>query len=262
MFNENAACAEYRGANPGGGNKRVPALVRAISQAVNNKPGSTPGGSGNGNGNGATVFATAADGRVVILPAARGRELPVAMVNPYGPIRDTGSPVAGINAPYGHLRDQRQYGFAGFEVVDFSGAKAFQPLAGWQEAIEEAARNAADATRPRVVGSRIETSPSPSPSRLEMILRTIQTTLPATISAVRKQPYYDPAASLSSQTVYGQQLPYSATAGAGSDIGAQAGGALGNIGDTFGRIVAEHPYLTLAAGAALVLLFIQPPRRR
>jgi hypothetical protein len=46
-----------------------------------------------------------------------------------------------------------------------------------------------------------------------------------------------------------------------SDIGATAGGALGNLGDSLGQIVYQHPYLTIGAGFALVLLFMPSPSR-
>jgi len=58
----------------------------------------------------------------------------------------------------------------------------------------------------------------------------------------------------------GVQPNYQGT-GPVSDIGATAGGALGNLGDSLGQIVYQHPYLTIGAGFALVLLFMTPPSR-
>jgi hypothetical protein len=103
------------------------------------------------------------------------------------------------------------------------------------------------------------------PSKLQTILGTIQATLPATIGALRAQPAnifpgqtYNPYASNAGGAYPGQGV----TQGGVANIGAQAGAAVGNLGDTFGNIVAQHPYLILAGGAALVLLFMSPPRRR
>ena len=100
-----------------------------------------------------------------------------------------------------------------------------------------------------------------SGGKLQTVIGGIAAILPATIQAIRANPsniyptqVYNPYNTAGS--VYpGQQ-------GAGADIGARTGAAVGNIGDTFSNIVTQHPLLVLGAGAALLLLFMNPPRRR
>lgn len=103
-------------------------------------------------------------------------------------------------------------------------------------------------------------------TKLQTILGTIATTLPATISAFKGKPYY-PA-----QNLYGQsgqagytEYPQGAVPVSGraaEDVGAGVGRAADTLGDTVSRFVTEHPYLVIGGGAALVLLFMNPPKRR
>jgi hypothetical protein len=99
------------------------------------------------------------------------------------------------------------------------------------------------------------------PSKLQEIISGIQNTLPATVAAFRASPQnltYTPVY----QGAQGGAYPVSNAYPAGAAIGSQAGAAVGNVGDTIGKIVAQHPYLVLGGVAAAVLLFMSPPRRR
>ncbi len=182
--------------------------------------------------------------------------IPFPMVNPFKPVVQTGSPVTGLTAfpdrftysieSEGSEPDDEQsslnglsgMGDLGYSWSDFGQHWAGGPL----------------------------TTVSSGPSKLQSILGAIQGTLPATIQAFRAAPNniypstynpYTSAAGGAYPSEYGGGQPQ-----AGANIGAQAGAAVGNIGDTFGNIVAQHPYLVLGGIAAAVLLFMNPPRRR
>lgn len=178
---------------------------------------------------------------------AGGNVIDFPMVNPYKPLLKTRVPVAGLNTFPRVDNDIVNIGY-GVKMFNARGEKD-EPLPPDTESL--GFLDPAETT-PRGIGLPQQ------PSNLQLILGTIASTLPATISAIKKQPYYAPGTG-GTYTASGQQV-YQGQAGA--DIGAQAGAAVGNIGDTFGNIVAQHPYLILAGGAALLLLFMSPPRRR
>lgn len=102
---------------------------------------------------------------------------------------------------------------------------------------------------------------------LQTILGTIQQTLPATIQAIRANPsnifpgtQYGPYTTNYPGAVYPGSTPSGTGPAAG--VGAGVGSAVDTLGGTVSRFVAEHPYMVIAGGAALVLLFMNPPRRR
>lgn len=104
-------------------------------------------------------------------------------------------------------------------------------------------------------------------STLQTILGAIQATLPATIQAFRAQPSnifpgtaYNPYATNYPGANYPGVAP--GTGRAAENVGAGVGRAADTLGDTVSRFVAEHPYLVIGGGAALALLFMNPPRRR
>jgi len=169
--------------------------------------------------------------------------VPFPMVNPFKPVVKTRSPVTGLTAfpsrftykvPAGNDEpDDEQNTFEGFSGLGYSWADMLRP------------------------GDLLPSSPT----KLQTVLGTIQATLPATIQAIRAQPSnIFPGTSYNPYTTNYPGAVYPGAAGA--DIGASAGAAVGNVGDTIGGIVARHPYLVLGGVAAAVLLFMNPPRRR
>lgn len=224
--------------------------------------------------------------------AASGAEaVPFPMVNPYGPLRRAGR-VSGINAfpaPRINVQPARNARIFGVREISLPGVRRSVFNMRGDEPIGAPAQSASvsgfedlAAQVPEGVGLdagfsglgslgawgggggilESVSSYSSGPTKLQTVLGTIQATLPATIAALRANPN-----NLYSSQSFNPYAPgqYTATAGgggAGADIGGQAGAAVGNIGDTVSNIVAQHPYLVLAGGAALVLLFMSPPRRR
>ena len=186
-----------------------------------------------------------------------GNVIDFPMVNPYRPIIKTRSPIAGLNAfpsPVTNFSQRKTSNFYKRDVM-FNAA-------GERDADADGMPDGATSLGFFDPGENIPAGVSlPSgPSNLSVILGAITqglATVPAIISARKKQPYYDPSAGQ-----YGQYGQGGVTGGGVADIGARTGAAVGNLGDTFGQIVAQHPYLILAGGAALVLLFMSPPRRR
>jgi len=173
------------------------------------------------------------------------------VTNPYRPLLKTRVPVAGLNA-FPRVNDIVNVGYS---VKTFNArGDADEPLPPDTQSLGFLDPGS---TLPSGIGL-----PQQGPSNLQLILGTIASTLPATISAIKKQPYYAPGTGVN----YGQPgyaLPGVTTGQQPiANVGGQVGAAVGNIGDTFTNIVAQHPYLVLAAGAALVLMFMQPPRRR
>ncbi len=181
---------------------------------------------------------------------SRSNPIPFPMVNPFKPVVETRSPVTALTAfpnrftykvksEDGREPDDEQ------SSLDGLGFNPFDPgQGGWS-------------------GENSGISLPGSGSKLQTVLGTIQATLPATIAAFRASPQnIYPGSSYNPYAPSAQQYGQGATGGAVADVGAQAGAAVGNVGDTIGNIVAQHPYLVLAGGAALVLLFMSPPRRR
>lgn len=170
--------------------------------------------------------------------------VPFPMVNPYRPAVKTGAPITALTAfpkrftsevevDSSGIPDDEQAGFSGLGSLGLS-------LAPYEDVYQ-----------------------SSSPTKLQTILGTIQATLPATIQALRATPTnIYPSQTYNPYSTSGSVYPDMGRAGAGADIGASAGAAVGNVGDTISGIVARHPFLVLGAGAALLLLFMNPPRRR
>ena len=212
-------------------------IGEAIDNAVHGGDSGSSAGSGSNTGAGSAGF--------------RSNPVEFPMVNPFRPIVRSGSPVTALTAwpkrftykvpdltDAGQEPDDEQSSFDGLGFIAPEGDS-------WPTGIA---------------------LPS-GPSKLQTILGTIQATLPATIGALRAAPaniypgqggYQNPYAPGAGQ-IYGTG---NVTGGAVANVGSQVGGAVGNLGDTFSNIVAQHPYLILAGGAALVLLFMSPPRRR
>ena len=200
--------------------------------------------------------------RAVMQPAL-GREAQMVLRDPYKPLTAVGR-VPGLNAwPRRKMRDPRFYGFGGLPKGSLSPMRVtprvFNGFAGigWlpvtEDVVDTIKRNT---TNPAGSGWVQGTPTSSGPGVLQSILDTIRVTLPATVSAVKGQPYYNPGQLQSSY----QTTPYAA--GAGSSIGAQLGTSVGGIGDTISRIVQENPLLVLGGGVALLLLLMKPPGRR
>jgi len=184
--------------------------------------------------------------------------IPFPMVNPFKPVLQTRAPVTGLNRFPNRFTykvrnsgdaepDDEQSSFSGFGDVGQN------PGVGLGAALDEIGPPPpVPVYVPRVS----------SGSTLQSILGTIQATLPATIQALRASPsnLYPGYSSNPYQTA---GLDYgSGTGRAAEDVGAGVGRAADTLGGTVSRFVAEHPYMVIAGGAALVLLFMNPPRRR
>ena len=195
----------------------------------------------------------------VLAPA--GRDVAFPMDDPFGPVNKARIPVPGLNRFPGRYNrmGRRYYGLKGGAGLRnssrFRGMGLLPPMINVD------------------FGSGALSTPPFNPQEddgggggFESIINSIRGLLPsvpAIISAARGKPYYNPAQLQQQQTVYGQPVYTSAQTGqAGASIGAQTGAAVGNIGDTIGNIVAQHPYLTLAAVGGAILLFMRPPGRR
>ncbi len=227
-------------------------LLQQIGEALNNAIHGGDAGSA-GRGVGADRAARSYSGGANVIP--------FPMVNPFKPVVNTGAPVTALTAfpdrftyevegsVNGSEPDDEQSsldGFSGLAGLGYSWADFGQalpsPLETWG-------------------GSGITSGPT----KLQTILGTIQATLPATIQAIRAQPSnIFPGTSYNPYTTNypGATYPGGDPRSAGADIGASAGAAVGNVGDTIGGIVARHPYLVLGGVAAVLLLFMNPPRRR
>lgn len=229
-----------------------------------NVGGSIGGGSGAGNAGGGGILDRIAraldtgihggDSGSVVANSAQGSAarggnvIDFPMVNPYRPLLQTRVPVAGLNA-FPRVNDVANIGYR----VDTFNARGERddPLPADTESL-----GFLDPSESLPSGIGLPRQPS----NLQLILGTIASTLPATISALKKQPYYAPGTGTQYSTPgYTTEGGYNQP---GANIGAQAGAAVGNVGDTISNIVAQHPLLVLAGGAALVLLFMSPPRRR
>lgn len=208
--------------------------------------------------------------------------IPFPMVDPYSPIRRAGRPpVAGYTAfpaPQSNIQPARNKRIARvvFREVSEPGRRVSHfNTRGTEDAgppaIERDLSGFGDLTEQIPSGISLEDPGfnglgSLGETKLQTILGTIATTLPATVSAFKGQPYY-PA-----QNLYGSQAQQGyteyprgvapSTGGAGEGVGAGVGRAADTLGDTVSRFVTEHPYLVIGGGAALVLLFMNPPRRR
>lgn len=238
----------------GGGDNRtiVQKIADAIDQAIHG--GDSVSGAGGGFNSGAGGSA-AGGGNVIDFP----------MVNPYKPAFDAREPIPGATAwPVKRLHLVRNVNVPASTVVNNRGSETRQDDAPQPEPEDEQSGSLSGFgfLEPGSGGISI-----PQPSTLQSILATIQTTLPATIAAARAQPsniagnIYGPYSTQGS--IYPGAYPGGNVAGGtGASIGAQTGAAVGNIGDTFTNIVAQHPYLTLGAVGALILLFMNPPKRR
>lgn len=211
-------------------------LLDTIKTAIDNAVHGGNSGFANGGGSGRALTGAGAGG-------SGNKVIPFPMVNPFKPVVKTGVPVPGLTADPRHVYyvgpdgsgvpdDEQFAGLSGLGSLGFTWAD-LNP--GYPEY-------------------------SVQPTKLQTILGAIETTLPATIQAFRASPQniypYNPYSTTGS--VYPQQQYQQ---GAGADIGATAGAAAGNVADSFGSIVQRHPYLVLGAGAALLLLFMNPPRR-
>lgn len=198
--------------------------------------------------------------------------VPFPMVNPYKPVVAAGIPVSGMTAwpkrfPY--------------KVADTGGGEpddeqsSFDGLSGGATGLSLGDGNTG-------LGAAIDEIGLPPPvpvyrssgSTLQTILGTIQATLPATIQAIRAQPSnifpgttYGPYATNAGGTYPGSQaIPpegyYYDQSGSLRKVGSAVGGAVGSVGQSLMDFVRTNPLLVLGGGVALVLLFMNPPKRR
>jgi len=181
--------------------------------------------------------------------------IPFPLVNPFKPVLQTRAPVTGLTRfpkrftytvpSTGAEPDDEQSSFDGLSGLDGLGNLGYT-WSDWQF-------------------PEIRTT-SNDPSKLQTILGTIQATLPATIEALRANPSnIFPGTSYNPYTTnaggaYPSAVP--TTGRAAEDVGAGVGRAADTLGGTISRFVTEHPYLVIGGGAALVLWFMNPPRRR
>lgn len=208
--------------------------------------------------------------------------IPFPMVDPYSPIRRAGRPpVPGYTAfpaPEVNIQPNRNRRVArivyrevsepGRRVSHFN-TRGDEPVGA--PAVDRDISGFGDLTEQIPSGISLEDPSfnglgSLGETKLQTILGTIATTLPATVSAFKGKPYY-PA-----QNLYGQggqagytEYPQGAVPVSGraaEDVGAGVGRAADTLGDTVSRFVSEHPYLVIGGGAAIVLLFMNPPKRR
>lgn len=187
--------------------------------------------------------------------------VPFPMVNPFKPVIATGAPVTGLTRWPNRFTyeventdsepDDEQSSFDGLSGITGIGLGAPVDEIGLPPP-------------PPVYVPRVPTGPS----TLQTILGTIQATLPATIQSFRANPSnifpgtaYNPYTTNYPGASYPGSAPYS-TNGAAEGVGAGVGRAADTLGGTISRFVTEHPYLVIGGGAALVLLFMNPPRRR
>lgn len=180
-----------------------------------------------------------------------GNVVPFPVVNPFKPVLQSGAPVTGLNRfPNRFTRTVESTGSEpDDEQSSLDGLGAIEDIIG-------------PAPLPPIYVPR-----SSGPSTLQTILGTIQGTLPATIQAIRAQPSnifpgttYNPYTTNYPGAVYPGSVP--ATTGPAAGVGAGVGSAVDTLGGTISRFVVEHPYLVIGGGAALFLLFMNPPRRR
>jgi len=226
-------------------------IENALNQAIHGGDSGASAGAASGGGGGASGFIRALS------------EVEFPMTNPYQPVGDAKVPASPQFAwPGAGLRlvpspsQPSQAGRRGRQVFNAEGDEDIGPPADKETGSESLGFSFSDSAG---IALPFESS---NPSKLQTIVGGIVAALPATIQAARANP-----SNIYPGTVYG---PYSSNAGgsypgragAGSDIGASAGAAVGNVGDTLGGIVARHPVLTLAGVMAAVLLFMNPPRRR
>lgn len=219
-----------------------PGLLAAIGRAFNNAVhGGDSGFVGQGGGGNLTGAGSGGSGAKVV---------PFPMVNPFKPVVQTRVPVPGLTAHPRHIYSVAPDGSGIPDDEQFAGLAGFGGDLGFVPPLGTGG------------GWEVINSGSGSPSTLQTIVGGIQATLPATIQAFRAAPTnifpgntYNPYATNAGGMYPGSQP------GAGADIGATAGAAAGNVADSFGAIVQRHPYLILGAGAALLLLFMNPPRR-
>ncbi len=198
-----------------------------------------------------------------MFPSVGSNVIPFPVVSPYRPLTKPRSPITGLTA-----FPKSGYYFNGEPVNDFNAPDEYPDRT---------------FTKDEVPGyeSLGFVDPHQSPTGIALpdqetggaftglggwptIIGNITSTIPGIISAAKGQPYYDPR-----QQQTGGPLTYEGpgsapinTGGAAADIGARAGSAVGGIGDTISDIVTQHPYVVIAAGAALLLLFMKPPSRR
>lgn len=276
-----AACCAYTpesGGTPGYGTTPDirPVNVGGVQVNVPRSPGGLLAQIGNaldqaihgGDGNAA---------RALINNAARtysggAKVVPFPMVNPYKPVVTAGIPVSGMTAwpkrfPY--------------KVADTGGGEpddeqsSFDGLSGGATGLSLGDSNMG-------LGAAIDEIGPPPPipvyrssgsGTLSTILNAIQTTLPATIQAFRASPSnifpgttYGPYTTNAGGMYPGSQVApegyYYDQSGSLRKVGSAVGGAVGSVGQSLMDFVRTNPLLVLGGGAALVLLFMNPPRRR
>lgn len=184
--------------------------------------------------------------------------IPFPMVNPFKPVLKARVPVSGLNrwpnrftykvetAPAGVEPDDEQSSFDGLSGLGYTWGD-FGPA----------------------LQNPLDYSLNSGPSKLQTVLGTIQATLPATIQALRANPQnIYPSTSLNpytAVTTQQQSAPegyYYDQTGSLRKVGSAVGGAVGSVGQSLMDFVRTNPLLVLGGGAALVLLFMNPPRRR
>lgn len=196
--------------------------------------------------------------------------IPFPMVNPFKPVLTARVPVSGLNqwpnrftynVPAGEGEpDDEQSSFNGLNGLSLADGNM-----GLGSAVDEIG------LPPPVP---IYHPSSSGGSTLQTILGTIQAVLPATIQSFRAAPSnifpgtsYNPYTTNAGGSYPGtsQQAPpegyYYDERGSLRKVGSAVGGAVGSVGQSLMDFVRTNPLLVLGGGAALFLLFMNPPRR-
>ncbi len=186
----------------------------------------------------AACCANKTDGGLKGIPS--GRTVAFPMVDPFAPAIETGSPMTAAMVP---ARGRRYYGL--------NGGMGFGPDLFPEDA--------------PVSGQGVSLPGTSGIDRIFADIGKLLPSIPAIISASKSQPYYNPQPT----TVYGTPLrtalqpgqTYNAD-GSLSNVGANVGASLTNTFNSLAAFVATNPLIVLGGGAALFLLFRDPPRRR
>lgn len=179
--------------------------------------------------------------------------VPFPMVNPYKPVMQARIPVSGLT------RFPQRFTYE-VENADSEPDDEQSSLDGVDSGLSGLGLYDAELGPPPPIP--IYRPASNSSGTLQNILSAIQGTLPATIQAFRAQPSNIYPNTYNPYQTSGSAYPGEGTGRAAENVGAGVGRAADTLGGTVSRFVAEHPYMVIAGGAALALLFMNPPRRR
>lgn len=252
----------------------VSAVAGAVGQAVN----------GNGGVNMANILP---DSSIATLSGLNVVDFP--MRNPFAPLSDTMVPISGINAwprswKYPRRSIPGRVQSAKMNVPDMSmpGGVAVKTFnAPSNKVVNQSMSGFGDEDTPIIdlgnVGNVAVTSsplpiyqqgvslPGTQPSTLQSIFATISGVLPATISAIKGQPYYNTTQNPFGGSAQLQQVGVGTTINPVTGLpqtGAVLGASAGNIIASLTNFAAANPMMLALGGVGLFLLFREPPRRR